>query len=139
MRGGGVPYCPWWGGPWSEHGVSPFDHPLWAGGRCCGGHYLVVPPLEDCTPELRRGVVAVCRGGGGGALSAGCGGRQRGERCRRLVRWPVPTVPDGSGPPGGLSPLELAVGVWFLAVTSVSVSCVRALPHPMGRMQMRFP
>ena len=59
--GGGFPYCPWWGGPWSEHGVRLFDKPLWAWGCCCGGHYIVVPAFEDCTPDLRQGVVAVCR------------------------------------------------------------------------------
>ena len=63
MRGAGVPYCPWWCGPWGEHGVGPFDEPLWAWGCCCGGHYVVVPALEDCTSDLRRGVVAVCRWG----------------------------------------------------------------------------
>ena len=31
VLGGGVPYCPWWGGPWGEHGVCPFDEPLRAG------------------------------------------------------------------------------------------------------------
>ena len=64
MQGGGVPYCPWWGGPWGEHGVGPFDEPLWDGVCCRSGHYLVVPALDDCTPDLRRGVVAVCRWGG---------------------------------------------------------------------------
>ena len=63
MRGGGVPYCPWWGGPWGEHGVGPFDEPLWAGGCCGSGHYVVVAALEDYTPDLRRGVVAICRWG----------------------------------------------------------------------------
>ena len=38
VRGVRVPYCPWWGRPWGEHGVGPFDEPLWAAGRCCGGH-----------------------------------------------------------------------------------------------------
>ena len=64
MQGSGVSYCPWWGGPWGEHGVGPFDEPLWAGGCCCSGHYVVVPALEDCTPDPRQGVVAVCRLGG---------------------------------------------------------------------------
>ena len=41
----------------------PLIHPLWAGGRCCGGQYVVVPALEDCTPDLRWGVVTVCRWG----------------------------------------------------------------------------
>ena len=36
--GGGVPYCPWWGGPRGEHAVSPFYEPLWAGGCCRSGH-----------------------------------------------------------------------------------------------------
>ena len=63
MRGGKVLYCPWWGGPWGEHGVCPFDEPLWAGGRSCSGYHVVVPQLEDCTPDLRRGVVTVCRWG----------------------------------------------------------------------------
>ena len=64
MRGGGVPYCPWWGGSWGEHGVCPFDKPLWAGGRSRSGYHVVVPALEDCTPDLWRGVVTVCRWGG---------------------------------------------------------------------------
>ena len=28
VLGGGVLYCPWWAGPWGEHGVCPFDEPL---------------------------------------------------------------------------------------------------------------
>ena len=78
LRGGSVPYCPWWGGPWGEHGAGPFDDPLWAGGRCFGGHYIVVPLLDDCTPHFQRGVVAVCRWGGevvvGDAESGGAEG-----------------------------------------------------------------
>ena len=63
VRRGGVPYCPWWGGAWGEHGVCPFDEPLWAGGRSCSGYHVAVPALEDCTPDLQRGVVTVCRWG----------------------------------------------------------------------------
>ena len=63
MRGDGVPYCPWWGSPWGEHSVSPFHEPLWAGRCCCSGHYVVVPWPQDCTRDLLRGVVAVCRWG----------------------------------------------------------------------------
>ena len=63
MRAGGVPYCPWWGGPWAEHGVRPFDKPLRAGGCGCSHHYVVVPAPEDCTPDLRRGAITVCRWG----------------------------------------------------------------------------
>ena len=80
MRGGGVPYCPWWGGPWGEHGVCPFDEPLWAGGRSCSGHYVVVPLLEDCTPGGLQALTATLaltlikteywdRAGGGGNIS----------------------------------------------------------------------
>ena len=113
--GGGVPYCPWWGGPWGEHGVGPFDEPLWARGCCCGGHCVVVPALEDCTPDLRRWVVAVW-GWGGEVVVGACGGRRRGGRCRGLVQWPVPTVLGRSGLLGGPSPLGLVVGVWSLNV-----------------------
>ena len=64
MLGGGVPYCPWFGGPWGEHGVCHFDEPLRAGGRSRSGYHVVVQALEDCNPDLRRGVVTVCRWGG---------------------------------------------------------------------------
>ena len=63
MHGAGVPYCPCYGSPTGEHGVSPFDEPLWPGGCCCSGHYIVVAALKDCAPDLRRRVVAVCRWG----------------------------------------------------------------------------
>ena len=101
MRAGGVPYCPWLCGPRGEHGVSPFDEPLWAGGCCCSGHYVVVPALEDCTPDLRRGLVAVCRWGREvvvwGAEDGGAEGHVAGW-CGALfplfwvvrVRWVVP-------------------------------------------------
>ena len=101
VRVGGVPYCPWLGGPWGRHGVGPFDEPLWAGGCCCGGQYIVVPALEDRTPDLRRGPVAVCRWGGevvvGGAEAGGAEGGVAG-RCGGLfplfrvvqVCWVVP-------------------------------------------------
>ena len=62
-------------GPWGGHGVRPPEDPLWAGG-CRGGHYVVVPALEDCTPALRRRLVAVCRGGEG-SCPRQCGGRWR--------------------------------------------------------------
>ena len=86
VRGGGVPYCPCSGGPWGKHGVCPFDEPLRAGGRSCSGHYVLLPALEDCTPDLRRGVVPVCRwarevvvwgaeaGGAEGGVGGWCGG-----------------------------------------------------------------
>ena len=104
MRGGWAPYCSWWGGPWGEHGVCPFDEPLRAGGRSCGGHYVVVRTLEDRTPDLPRGVVTVCRwgrevvvwgaeaGGAEGGVAGWCGGLfplLRVVWVRRLVllRW----------------------------------------------------
>ena len=86
LRGGGVPYCPWAGGPWGKHGVGPFDERLWAGGRCRGGYYVVVPALEDCTRDLQPGSDAVCRkgeevvvgfadaGGAEGGVAGWCGG-----------------------------------------------------------------
>ena len=101
MRGGGVPYCPWWGGPWGEHGVCPFDEPLRAGGRSCSGYRVVVPGLEDCTPDLWRGVVAACRwgrevvvwgaeaGGAEGGVAGWCGGLFPLLRVV-WVRWVVP-------------------------------------------------
>ena len=101
VRGGGIPYCPWWGGPWGEHSVCPFDEPLRAGGRSCSGHYVVVPALEDCTPDLRRGLVTVCRwgkevvvwgaeaGAAEGGVAGWCGGLVPLLRVVR-VRWVVP-------------------------------------------------
>ena len=106
MLGGGVPYCPWWGGPWGEHGVCPFDEPLRAGGRSGSSYHVVVHALEDYNPDLRRGVVTVCRWGGGRSSSG-----VRRPAARRAVRWPVPTAPGGSGPLGGPSPLGPVVGV----------------------------
>ena len=64
MLGGGVPYCLWRGGLWGEHDVCPLDEPLRAGGRSRRGYHVVVAALEDCTPDLRRGLVTVCRWGG---------------------------------------------------------------------------
>ena len=96
MRCGGVPYSPSWGGPGGEHGVSPFDEPLWAGGCCCSGHYVVMPALEDCTSDLQRGVVAVCSSG------------------REVVVWGAEAggVEGGvAGWCGGLLPLFLVVRV----------------------------
>ena len=101
VRGGRVPYCPWSGGPWADHGVCPFDESLWAGGRCCSGHYVVVPALEDCNPDLRRGLVAVCRWG------------------REVVVWGAEAGGAEGGVAGwcgGLSPL-----LWVVRVRSVVV------------------
>ena len=101
MRGGGVPYCPCWGGPWGEHGVCPFDEPLRAGGRSCSRHYVVVPALGNCTSDLRRGVVTVRRSGrevvvwdadagsAEGGVAGWCGGLFPLLRVVRVC-WPVP-------------------------------------------------
>ena len=98
--GGGVPYCPWWGGPWGEHGFCPFDEPLWAGRRSRSGYNVVVPALEDCNPDLRRGLVTVCRwvgevvvwgpeaGSAEGGVAGWCGGLFPVLRAVR-VRWVV--------------------------------------------------
>ena len=96
---GGVPYCPWWGGPWGE--------PLRAGGRSCSGYHVVVAALEDCTPDLRRRVVSVCMwgrevvvwgaeaGGAEGVVAGWCGGllpllRVVGVRWVVHLRWGPP-------------------------------------------------
>ena len=101
MWGGRVPYCPRWGGSWGKHGVCPLDEQLWAGGRSCSGHYVVVPALEDCNPDLRWGVATVCRwgrevvvwgaetGGAEGGVAGWCGGLFPFFRVVR-VRWVVP-------------------------------------------------
>ena len=35
-----------------------------AGGRSRSGYHVVLAALEDCNPDVRRGVVTVCRWGG---------------------------------------------------------------------------
>ena len=129
MRGCRVPYRPWSGGPWGEHGVGPFDKPLPAGGCCCGGQYVVVPALEDCTSDHWRQVVAVCRWGGGGLSS----GVRRPAARRAVSRVGAVACSQCSGwfGPAGWS---LSAGarrrcVVPRRVTLVSVSCVRAWPH----------
>ena len=132
MRGGGVPYCPWWG----EHGVSLFDEPLWAGGCCCSSHYVVVPALKDCTPDLRRGVVAVCS----------CG-RESGVRrpaARRAVSRVGAVACSHCSGWFGSAGWSLSAGAQRRRmvprrVTLVSVSCVRAWPHSLGGIQTSLP
>ena len=62
MQGGGVPHCPWSGGPWGEHGVCPLDEPLRAGGRSCSGLGVVcqgLAPLDGGDRDvLALGVLA---------------------------------------------------------------------------------
>ena len=120
MWGGGLPYCPRGRGPWGEDGISPPDDPFWASGRR-SGHYVVVPALEDCTPDLQRGLVAVCRwwgkvivggaeaGGAEHGVAIGCGGLFPMFRlvpvCRVvLLRW-------GSSKACGSSVCDVDVGV----------------------------
>ena len=63
--------------PRGKHGVLPPEDP-WAIRACCGLHYKVVPTFEDCTPDLRREPVSVCRWGRdvivGGVETGGAGG-----------------------------------------------------------------
>ena len=84
MLGAGVPHCPWRGGLRGEHGVCPLDEPLWPGGRSRSGYHVVVAALEDCNPDLWRGVVTVCRWGAEvvvwGAEAGGAGGGVAVER-----------------------------------------------------------
>ena len=142
LLGGGVPYCPWRGGPWGEHGVCPFDEPLRAGGRSRSAYHVVVPALEDCNPDLRRGVVTVCRWGGrsssgvrrpaaqravsrvGAVACSHCSGRfgsagwsfSAGARRRRTVPRRVTLmsvfVCQGLAPLDGGDPDVLALGVF---------------------------
>ena len=123
MRGVGVPYCPWWGGPWGGHGVCPFDEPLRAGGRSCSGHYVVVPALEDCTS------------GGGWSVSVGGGGRSSSGVRRPAARRAVSRVGavacshcSGWFGPAGWSFSTGARRKRMVPrrVTLVLVSCVRA-------------
>ena len=79
VRDGGVPYCPCWGSPSGEHGVGTLDDPLWARGGSCGAHYVVVHALEDCAPDLRGGVVAVCRREGGVVIGGAEAGSEEGD------------------------------------------------------------
>ena len=91
----GSPTAPGAPPPWDEHSVGPFDEPLWAEECCCSGHYVVVPALEDCTPDLRRRVVAVCRwgrevviwGAEAGGAEGGVAGRFGGLFPLFLVVW----------------------------------------------------
>ena len=112
VRGGGVPYCPWWGGPWGEQGVCPFDEPLRAGGRSRSGYHVVVPALEDCTPDLRPGVVTVCRWGGEVVVwGSEAGGAEGGQVLPlgpdgevRFIGWVLPLQGNQHvGKGGGLS------------------------------------
>ena len=138
MRGGGVPYCPWWGGPWGEHGVCGFEEPLWAGGRCCSSHYVVVPALEDCNPDLWRGVVAVA-GGGGRSSSA-----VRRLAARRAVSQVGAVACSHCSGWFGSAGWAFSAGarrgrMVSRCVMLVSVSCVRAWPHSIAGIQTCWP
>ena len=140
MLGGGVPYCSWWGGPWGEHGVCPFNEPLRSGGSSRSGYHVVVPALKDCNPDLRRGVVTVCKWGGGGGSSSGVR--------RPAVRRAVSRV--GAVACSHCSGRFRSAGWSFSAwargrrtvprrVMLMSVSCVGAWPHSMGGIQTCWP
>ena len=104
MQGGEVSHCPWWGGLRGEHGVCPLDEPLRARGSSRSGYHVVVAALEDCNPDLRRGVVTVCRPGGEVVVwGAEAGGAEGGVAVWR----------------GGLFPLLQAVRVcWVVRLRS---------------------
>ena len=138
MRDGGVPYCPWWGGPWGEHGVCGFDGPFWAGERCCSSHYVVVPALKDCNPDLWRGLVAVA--GGGGRSSSGV----RRPAAQRAVSQVGALACSHCSGWFGSAGLALPAGARLGRMVSrrvmlVSVSCVRAWPHSMAGIQTCWP
>ena len=133
MRVGGVPYCPWWGSPWGKHGVCPFDEPLRAGGRSRSGYHVVVPGLEDCTPDLRRGLVTVCRWGGGGLSSW-----VRRPAARRAVSRVGAVACSHCSRQFGSAGWSLSAGARRRR-TLMSVSCVRAWPHSMGGIQTCWP
>ena len=87
--GGALPYRAGGCGPWGEHGVRPPEDPLWAGG-CHGGHYVELPALQDCTPDHRRRLVAVCRWGPGVVLGGAEASGAEGDAavvCRGLFPW----------------------------------------------------
>ena len=128
MLGGVVPYCPCWGGPWCEHGICPFDEPLRAGECSRSGYHVVVPALEDCNPDLRRGVVTVCRWGGRSSS-----GVRRPAARRAVSRVGAVACSHCSG-------WSFSVGARRRRmvprrVTLMSVSCVRAWPHSMAGIQ----
>ena len=136
----GSPTAPGGAAPsWGEHGVCPFDEPLRARGRSCSGYHVVVPALEDCNPDLRRGVVTVCRLGGGvvvwGAEAGGAGGGVAGVGAVACSHC--------SGRFGSAGWSFSARGrrrrTVPRRVTLMSVSCVRAWPHSMGRIGTCWP
>ena len=57
----GSPTAPGGAAPGVSMVLVPLTSNCGPGKFCCGDPYVVVPALEDCTPDLRRGVVAVCR------------------------------------------------------------------------------
>ena len=138
MLGGGVPHCPWWGGLRGEHGVCPLDDPLRAVGRSHSGYHVVVAALEDCNPDLRRGVVTVCRWGGEVVVrGAEAGGAEGGVAVGRGGLFPLL---------GWFGSAGWSVSAWARRrrtvprrVTMLPVSCVRAWPHSMGGIQMGWP
>ena len=135
MLVGGVPYCPWWGGPWGEHGVCLFHEPLRARGRSCSSYHVVVPALKDCNQDLRQGVVTVCRLGGGRSSS----GVRRPAAQTAVSRVGAVACSHCSGRFGSAR-WSFSAGARRRRTvprrkTLMSVSCVRAWPHSMGGIQ----
>ena len=91
-----------------------------------------MPALENCTPDFRRGVVAVCRWGGAVFI----GGAEAGGAKGGVASWCVMACSHCSGWFGSAG-WSFSAGarrrrVVPQRVTFVSVSCVRAWPHSMG-------
>ena len=131
---GGLPYCPRWRGSRGEQGVGPPDDPLWAGGRG-SGHYVVVPALQDCTPDLRWGLVAVRRWGGEvvvGVLKPAA--RRAVSRLGAVAcsHWSMWSESAGWSFSAGARRRRAVPP----RLTLVPMLCVRAYLHSMGGIQM---
>ena len=102
------------------------------------GYHVVVPALEDCNPEFRRGVVTVCRWGGRSSS-----GLRRPAARRAVARVGAVACSHCSG--------RFGFAGWSFSaearrrrtvprrVTLMSVSCVRAWPDSMGGIQTCWP
>ena len=132
MWGAGLSNRLWGCGSWGEHGVSPGEDP-WAIRVCSGVHYVIVPALQDCTRDLRRGPLAVCTRGGEVVIGdAEAGGAEGGV-----------VVGFGGALPflrsvwaAGWSFSAGACRRWMVPLlVQVSVSCVRAWLHSTGGIQ----
>ena len=134
MRGGGLPYRPAGRGFRGEHGVTPLDDALSAG-VCRSGHHMVVPALQDRTPDLWQGLVAAYRWGGevfvGGAEAGGTeGGVPVG--CGGLSHWSGWFGSAGWSFSAGARRTRMVP----LCVTCLKVFCVSTWPQSMRGIEM---